>query len=121
MDDQLAMDLIAAFNLALNERDLDGMMRRMTADCVFENTDPPPDGSRFEGARAVRAFWQEFFTGSRSSTIEIEDLFGHAGRYTMLWTYHWIDNQGQPGHVRGVDVYRVENGLIAEKLSYVKG
>jgi hypothetical protein len=39
----------------------------------------------------------------------------------MRWTYHWTDPSGTPGHVRGVDLYRLEDGLIAEKLSYVKG
>jgi hypothetical protein len=41
----------------------------------------------------------------------------------MRWTYRWIDTSGQSGHIRGVDVYRldVDQGLIAEKLSYVKG
>ena len=39
----------------------------------------------------------------------------------MLWRYEWVDPQGQEGHIRGVDVYRLRDGLIAEKLSYVKG
>jgi hypothetical protein len=39
----------------------------------------------------------------------------------MRWTYSWVDPSGTPGHIRGVDVYRVRDGLIAEKLSYVKG
>jgi hypothetical protein len=32
------------------------------------------------------------------------------------WRYEWGD-----GHVRGVDVFRVRDGLVAEKLAYVKG
>jgi hypothetical protein len=39
----------------------------------------------------------------------------------MLWCYHWVDASGTPGHIRGVDVYTLRDGLIAEKLSYVKG
>ena len=31
------------------------------------------------------------------------------------------DAAGTKGHVRGVDVFRVKDGLISEKLSYVKG
>jgi hypothetical protein len=34
----------------------------------------------------------------------------------VRWRYAWGD-----GHVRGVDVFRVRGGLVAEKLSYVKG
>ncbi len=33
----------------------------------------------------------------------------------MRWTYTWGD-----GHVRGVDVFKLKDGLICEKLSYMK-
>jgi len=117
------LELVRVFNDALNARDVDGMMRRMTQDCVFENTYPAPDGTRFEGQAAVRAFWQDFFQGARDARIEIQEIFAaeNGARCVMLWTYHWTDTQGAVGHVRGVDVYKIENGLIAEKLSYVKG
>jgi hypothetical protein len=39
----------------------------------------------------------------------------------MRWVYTWVDARGVEGHIRGVDLYRVRGGLIAEKLSYVKG
>jgi len=117
--------IVRRFNDALNAADVDGMMRCMTGDCVFENTAPPPDGQRFEGQAAVRAFWESFFRSSSQAQIVIEDIFASGGaqgdRCVMLWRYQWIDAQGQPGHIRGVDVYRLRDGLIAEKLSYVKG
>jgi len=34
--------------------------------------------------------------------------------------YSWV-KEGKPGHVRGVDVFRVRDGQVVEKLSYVKG
>ena len=39
----------------------------------------------------------------------------------MRWRYMWGTEASQQDHVRGVDVYRVRDGKIAEKLSYVKG
>jgi ketosteroid isomerase-like protein len=115
--------LVRAFNEALNARDVDGMLRCMTQDCVFENTYPAPDGTRYEGQDAVRAFWGNFFNAARDAHIEVQDIFAaeNGARCVMLWTYYWTDTQGAVGHVRGVDVYRVARGLIAEKLSYVKG
>jgi ketosteroid isomerase-like protein len=113
--------LVRRFNDALNAADVDGMMRYMTLDCVFENTDPPPDGVRYEGQAAVRRFWEDFFHGSSRAHIEIEDIFAMDDRCVMLWRYVWVDPSGQEGHIRGVDVYRLRGGLIAEKLSYVKG
>jgi ketosteroid isomerase-like protein len=119
------IQIVRRFNDALNAADVDGMMRCMTADCVFENTDPPPDGERFEGQAAVRAFWEAFFFRSSRAQITIEEIFAQGTAQTgccvMLWRYQWIDSVGQPGHIRGVDVYRLRDGLISEKLSYVKG
>ena len=112
---------VVKFNDALNAADVDAMLVLMTVDCVFENTYPAPDGARFEGQAAVRAFWQGFFAESSSAHIEAEEIFGAVGRVVMRWRYDWTDEHGQTGHIRGVDVYRLRDGLIAEKLSYVKG
>ena len=35
--------------------------------------------------------------------------------------YRWRNADGSAGHVRGVDVLRVRDGKVVEKLSYVKG
>jgi uncharacterized protein (TIGR02246 family) len=116
-----AVRLVIRFNEALNAGDVDGMMQLMTEDCVFENTVPAPDGARYAGQEAVRAFWQLFFRGSRSPHIDIEEVFAMGERCVMRWVYSWLDSSGDRRHVRGVDVYRISDGLIAEKLSYVKG
>jgi len=120
-----SIQLVLRFNDALNAADVDGMLRCMTPDCVFENTDPPPDGQRFEGQAEVRLFWEAFFHSSIRAQITVEDIFASGsaadGRCVMLWRYDWVDLLGQAGHVRGVDIYRLRDGLIAEKLSYVKG
>lgn len=115
------IQLVLQFNAALNEQYVDAMMRLMTQDCVFENTAPPPDGRRYVGQSAVRAFWETFFRTSREPRIEVEEIFALGERCIMRWTYRWVDAQRRPGHVRGVDIYTVRDGQIAEKLSYVKG
>lgn len=115
------MTLLHEFNEALNRRDVEGMMARMTADCVFDNTYPPPDGTRYEGQAAVRRFWEEFFRSSGQAQVEIEEMFVCDDRAVQRWRYRWVDAQGIAGHVRGVDVFRFRDGKIAEKLSYVKG
>jgi len=40
-------------------------MMAMTEDCVFENTVPPPDGERYTGQAAVRAYGDRFFAARR--------------------------------------------------------
>lgn len=112
---------VLAFHEALNRHDVAGMMRLMAEDCIFENTFPAPDGTRYEGKAAVRSFWEAFFRDSPRARIEIEEVFGMGERCVLRWRYCWVDAAGQEGHVRGVDVYRVRGGTILEKLSYVKG
>lgn len=116
-----AMRVVLAFNDAFNRHDVAGMMQLMSDDCIFENTEPPPDGAVYSGKEAVTRFWQGFFLQSPAAHIEIEEIFGLGERCVMRWTYSWEGAQGEAGHIRGVDVFRVRNGLILEKLSYVKG
>lgn len=114
-------DVIERFNAALNAHDVDAVMALMTPDCVFENTFPAPDGERYEGQQAVRGFWQRLLADSPQAHFTTEELVIAGDRAVVRWRYHWVDAAGAPGHVRGVDLFRVRDGLVAEKLSYVKG
>jgi ketosteroid isomerase-like protein len=73
-----SMRLVLEFNDAFNSHDVEGMMKLMSEDCVFENTDPAPDGTRYSGRDAVTQFWQNFFRDSPHAHIEIEEIFGLA-------------------------------------------
>jgi ketosteroid isomerase-like protein len=117
-DEQTASTLaaIARFNAAFDRHDVDGVMAAMTDDCVFENTGPAPDGERYEGAAAVRACWERFFGANPRARFVVEEQFAAGERAVVRWRYDW-----GAGHVRGVDVFRVRDGRVAEKLSYVKG
>jgi ketosteroid isomerase-like protein len=107
---------IERFNDAFNRHDVDAVMSLMTDDVRFENTSPPPDGEQHVGQAAVRTFWERFFAGSPRAHFEAEDIFASGDRCTVRWRYSWGD-----GSIRGVDVFRVKDGKVAEKLSYVKG
>jgi predicted SnoaL-like aldol condensation-catalyzing enzyme len=112
---------VLAFNEAFNRHDVAGMMQLMSDDCVFENTHPAPDGTVYSGKDVVTQFWQDFFRESPQAHLEIEEIFGLGFRCIVRWRYDWVDVAGKKGHVRGVDIFRLKNGLISEKLSYVKG
>ena len=118
---EASLRIVLEFNEAFNRHDVAGMMKLMSDDCIFENTSPAPDGTVYSGKEAVTQFWQDFFRESPQAHIEIEEIFGMGMRCIMRWKYDWIDAAGQKGHVRGVDIFLVKDGLIAEKLSYVKG
>ena len=101
-------------------RDVDTVLGLMTDDVVFDNTRPAPDGERVAGQAAVRAVWEALFQRSPQARFEAEEVFAAGERGVVRWVYHWV-RDGVPGHVRGVDVFRVRAGRVAEKLSYVKG
>jgi ketosteroid isomerase-like protein len=115
------LDAVRRFNEAFDRHDVDAVMAAMTEDCVFENTCPPPDGERYAGQRAVRSFWERFFASSPEARFAIEEIFAAGDRSVVRWRYDWTGPDGTPGHVRGVDVFRIRGGKVAEKLSYVKG
>jgi len=118
---QATIDTITRFNDVFNRHDAEAIMALMTEDVVFENTAPPPGGKRHEGQEEVGAYWRRFFESSPQAHFETEDMFAAGDRCTVRWRYVWVDREGTPGHVRGVDVFRVRDGKVAEKLSYVKG
>ena len=112
--------VIERFNEAFNRHDVDAVMALMTDDCIFENTHPPPDGERYEGQEAVRGFWERLFGSTPDARFTVEDSFAAGDRCAQRWRYDFTGD-GRPGHIRGVDILRVRDGKIAEKLSYVKG
>jgi len=112
-DDTLSV--IRRFNDALGRHDVDAAMALMTDDCLFEDT-APPDGRRHEGQAAVRAVWEALFASTPSARFVTEEGVVAGDRATFRWRYTF-----DGGEVRGVDVFRVRDGKVAEKRAYVKG
>ena len=111
----------AGFVTAFASSDVDAIMAHMTDDCVFESTGPAPDGVRHEGAEAVRRVWEELFSSTRDPRFTGEESFVSGDRGVLRWRFDWMGDDDAPGHVRGVDVVRLRDGKVCEKLSYVKG
>jgi len=112
---------LAAFSAAFGRGDVDAIMALSTDDCVFEATGPAPDGVRHEGAEAVRVVWEQLFGETGEPAFLEEESFVCGDRGVLRWRFEWRDATGEPGHVRGVDVLRLRDGKVCEKLSYVKG
>jgi len=120
MESTITRTTVDRFNEAFNRHHVDAVMGLMTEDCIFENTNPAPDGIRLSGAAAVRGYWEKFFAANPDAIFEAEDMFVGGDRCTVRWIYRKVKD-GQPWHLRGVDVFKVRDGKVAEKLSYVKG
>jgi ketosteroid isomerase-like protein len=112
--------VIDRFNEAFNRHDVDALSPLLTDDTVFEDTSPAPDGQRIEGKAAVVAFWRAWFTHNADAVFEAEDVIVSGNRAVVCWVYRKVRN-GQPWHLRGVDVFTVRDGKVAAKLAYVKG
>ena len=111
-------EVITGFGTAFNSHDLEAIMAWTTPDCVFEST-APPAGQRFVGQDAARAVWSALFADAGDATFTEEARWVAGDRAVLQWRYDWGGDH--PGYVRGVDLFRVRDGLVAEKLSYVKG
>ena len=109
------VEVVEAFGTSWADHDLDAALAMVTEDCVFDATGPAPDGTRCVGVDAIRAAWSPIFDDP-SSRFEAEETFQADGRVVQRWLYSF-----DGGHVRGVDLFRVRDGKVAEKLSYVKG
>jgi uncharacterized protein (TIGR03086 family) len=114
-------DVVRRFCAAWEAWDMDAALVLMADDAVFESTGPTPDGSRFEGAAAIRAVWEEMARTTRGPEFRFEEAFVSGERATARWRFSWTNEDGSTGHVRGADVMRVRDGKVVEKLSYVKG
>ena len=108
-------EVVDTFNAAWNEHDLNAAVALISDDCVFESTSPAPDGERHQGRDAVRRAWMPIF-GDVKARFSVESSFEAGDRLVQQWRYDW-----DGGHVRGIDVIRVVDGKVTEKLSYVKG
>jgi len=111
---------IERYRDAVNRHDIDAAVAAFTDDGLIDCT-PAPDGERYEGAARIRALFRLLFESADERTFDTEELIVAGDRAVVRWRHHWLDASGRPGHVRGVDVIRMRDGKIAEKLSYVKG
>lgn len=109
------------FNQAFNRHDVAAMLLLVSEDCVFEHFFPLPDGSVYQGKAAVAGFLEEFLRQYPQARNEVEDAHGFGERCILRWILHWEGAAGESKHLRGMDFFRVEDQVIHEKLSYVKG
>jgi ketosteroid isomerase-like protein len=122
-EDTIAAGTLAVvhqFNDAVNQHDLAAVAAVIADDILFENTNPAPDGTRIEGKAAFLAWLGRWFAANPGATFETEDVFAAGDRCVVRWVYRKV-RDGQPWHVRGVDVLTVTNGKLFAKRAYVKG
>jgi ketosteroid isomerase-like protein len=60
-------EVIKLFNDAFLERDAAKLVDLVADDCIMENTQPAPNGTRYEGYHACLRFWQELIADREGS------------------------------------------------------
>lgn len=110
-----------AFHEAFNRRDLPALLALIGPDALFEEAFPAPEGSRIRGRDAIGEYLAESFRSAPPGRRSVEDLTGLGRRCVLRWRDEWDEEQGGPVTLRGVDIFWVEDDLIRERLSYVKG
>jgi ketosteroid isomerase-like protein len=112
---EATLALIARFEENFNGPNVDALMADMTEDCVFEHVAPAASSfGRFEGAAAVRALWESLPEHFPNAKLDVVDLFADGNRCASRWEVRW-----DGGFMRGVDIFTVRDGKVAEKLTYV--
>ena len=111
-------ELMRRFNDAFRFHDPASLEALVAKDCVIENTQPAPDGSRHVGREACLAVWQGLASAA-GTQFSLEEVFVAGERALIRWRYRFAE--GESGSIRGVNIMRVRDGLIVEALGYVKG
>jgi hypothetical protein len=118
MTQHSTVDVLRRFNDVFLNHDPAPLAELVAEDCIIENTQPAPDGSRHVGREACIAVWTGIATTPGTWFVP-EDLIAMGERGIILWRFHWGPDKAES--LRGVNLMRVRDGRIVEALGYVKG
>jgi ketosteroid isomerase-like protein len=115
---QTTSEVIRRYNEVFQQHDPSALPELIAEDCVIENTNPAPNGSRHVGRDACLELWRRIAT-TRELQFDIEQVVITGERATILWRLRWGEDESKS--VRGVNLMRVRDGQIVEALGYIKG
>lgn len=107
--------LIERFNAARNNHALNAAVMLCTEDALFESTGPSPTAPGTAAETPARETWGPIFSNP-ASHFNIEEVVALGGARAAQ---RFIYSRGD-GHIRGIDLFTFRDGLVSEKLSYVK-
>jgi ketosteroid isomerase-like protein len=110
--------ILRRFNQVFLSHNPEALAELVADDCVIENTQPAPDGSRHEGKDACIALWTEIAT-TPDVHFEPEDIIARGDRGEIRWRL--VFGPDRASSVRGVNLMRIRDGRIVEAQGYVKG
>jgi SnoaL-like domain len=111
-------EVMRQFNEAFLSHDPGGLAALIAEDCIVENSQPAPDGSRHVGRTACIELWTGIATAP-GTRFDLEETIVLADRAIILWRFRWGETAADS--VRGVNLMRLRGGLIVHAMGYVKG
>ena len=115
-------NLLAGWNQAWEQHDLEGVMQLFHEDAVFENW----TGARIRGKDNLEKAWGSWFRNHGGFRFTKEDTFIDEAEQKVLyrWQLEWPSwesgFEGAHEVRRGVDVLHFKDGKIITKLTYSK-
>ena len=117
-DQQQTRSILDGFEERFKENDIDGFIDYFAEDAVYVEY----NGRVNKGKNEIRKAFEPLFRGDFGKiSFEDEDYFENeeGNKVTITW---WCVHEfnGKTLRFRGLDVYRIENGLIKDKRAYVQ-
>ena len=120
-DHKATWKLLEEFAQAFNRHDLDGVMSRMTDDCVFLTAaGPEPEGVRIEGQEAVRASFAKVIADMPDVQWNNPVHTIDGDRAVTEWRFTCTNPDGSKKDVEGLDMFRLKDGKIWIKSTFRK-
>ncbi|MGH7905332.1 MAG: nuclear transport factor 2 family protein [Candidatus Binataceae bacterium] len=114
-------DLVLRFQPPWNAHDVDGIMRLMTGDCVWEFTGgPEPAGRVFKGAAAVREAIASRFATVPDIRYEFIRQYPADSHSTVELTVSGSDPKSGKFRYQVCDILEIRDDRISVKRSYRK-
>jgi ketosteroid isomerase-like protein len=113
-----AREVIDRLQRAMNEHDLDAFLACMHEDYRSEQPAHPERG--FGGREQVEKNWSAMFAGIRDFRAELIDMVVQDETAWTEWRWTGTRADGSALDVRGVTLFRVEDGLITAGRLYME-
>ena len=114
MSDQRTKQVLQRFNQAFISHDPTLLEELLAEDCLLESA----RSERYFGRDACLEYWSKM-AADEQVKFEPEDIWVAGDRGVIRWLTRW--GSAETESVRGVNLMRLRDGLIAECLGYVKG
>ena len=112
--------LLTTFAKAWACADVDALMECVTDDCVYSASVGPEPGTTYRGREEVRRGFEEILAFEAGGEQRVGNAWV-AGEYAFSeWSYDEEDEAGNTVDIKGIDVFRFNDGKLQLKDAYRK-